>query len=71
MTCTLDLTTLTHSADSHHTTLGFLSVRPAPRARPATQPFIDDVNAFLKDKDPDTAIRQLQDTYSRLQMQEV
>ena len=52
-------------------TLGFLSVRPAPRARPATQPFIDDVNAFLKDKDPDTAIRQLQDTYSQLQMQEV
>jgi hypothetical protein len=29
------------------------------------------VNAFLKDKDTDTAIRQLQDTYSRLQMQEV
>lgn len=47
-----------------------LLLTPSPPFLRGAQPFIEDVASFLKDKDVETAIRQLQDTYSRLQMQE-
>ena len=47
-----------------------LLLTPSPPFSRGAQPFIEDVASFLKDKDVETAIRQLQDTYSRLQMQE-
>ena len=50
--------------------MSWLCLAPCADTCPCAQ-FVEDVAAYLKDKNADAVIKTLQDAYARLQMQEV